>query len=212
MESATRSEPGARAESGWESFEHALGGGAGTKVEPCSDTSPTSPGSYATKELLKFADRQAMSVEEENKWRAEEQNRLKTLPFSPELMQLKSDRSGALLVDNTNNLIVLSHRVLRIDPNDYESFDYLTNLLTKVGNPDQALMYAVEILKRGFYTGRLFAEITFAYLAKKDIDNTLLWLEKTLQSKYPYAPTEKMMNEAFPGQQARIAQLFEKYR
>ncbi len=166
----------------------------------------------ATTELQKYADRPSMSPEDEKKWRLDEENRKKALPYNSELLQLKSEQAKALSVDNKKSLIQLSHKVLSMDPDDYESLDYLANLSTKDGSPEEALVYAALILKRGFITGRIFAEITFAYMAKKDIDNTLLWLEKTLQSNYPYAPTESMLLEGFPSHQSRISQLFEKYR
>lgn len=223
---------------GWASYEYDLGGGGG-KVMPCSNSSTNTSGSNTTpntstgtgtgtgasgkvsgaqqidvdKELSKYLDRPAVSEEEEKRFMREEDARVATLKPSLEFLRLKTSRK-IVMSRNANdykNIIDLSQQILQIDPADYESIDYLANVYTGVNEPDKALVFASESLKR-VARGRTFAMITQAYFAKKDKKNTLLWLGKTLQSKYPYHPSETVMNQAFPEDKVEISKIFNKYR
>lgn len=221
--------------SGWASYEYDLNGGGG-KVIPCSNSPTTTSGSNATpdtvagiktsigtsgkvsgtqqinvdKELSNFLGSPAVS---ELEFRFKEGARVAKLSPSPDLLRLKKNRRDVVLKNPNDyqNIIDLSLKILQTDPADYESLDYLANLYTAVNEPDKALVYASECLKM-VVRSRTFAVITQAYLAKKDKKNTLLWLEKTLQSKYPYHPSETDLNQAFPKDQGEISRIFNKYR
>lgn len=165
----------------------------------------------AAKELSRFIDSMPVSEEEEKRLMREEATRAARLNSSPELLRLRQSRRDALKRNDYQGIIDPSLQILQIDPADYESLDYLANLYTAVNEPDKALVYAAECLKR-VVRPRTFALITQAYLMKKDKKNTLLWLEKTLQSKYPHHPAEADLNQAFPKDQGEISRIFNKYR
>lgn len=221
--------------SGWASYEYDIGGGGG-KTIPCSGSSQATSGNNATpsmptgtgtntgasgqisgtqqtnaaKELSKFIDSMPVSEEEEKRLLREEAARAARLN-SPDLSRLRQSRKNALKRNDYQGIIDPSLQILQIDPADYESLDYLANLYTAVNDPGKALVYAAECLKR-VVRPRTFALITQAYLVKKDKKNTLLWLEKTLQSKYPHHPVEADLNQAFPKDQGEISRIFNKYR
>jgi len=165
----------------------------------------------APNELSRFIDSPAVSGDEERRFVREEAARAARLNSLPNLLRLKQSRRNALKRNDYQGIIDPSLQILQIDPADYESLDYLANLYTAVNNPDKALVYAAECLKR-VVRPRTFALITQAYLMKKDKKNTLLWLEKTLQSKYPHHPAEADLNQAFPKDQGEISSIFNKYR
>lgn len=183
--------------------------GAGTSTGASGKVSGTQK-IAAAKELSKYLDSSQVSEEEEKKFGREEAARAARLN-SPDLLRLKQSRRDALKRNDYQGIIDPSLQILQIDPADYESLDYLANLYTAVNEPDKALVYAAECLKR-VVRPRTFALITQAYLVKKDKKNTLLWLEKTLQSKYPHHPAEAALNQAFPKDQGEISSIFNKYR
>lgn len=183
---------------------------AGTHTDASGKASGTQQ-TDAAKELSRFIESPPVSEEEEKRLMREEATRAARLSSSPDLMRLRQSRRDALKRNDYQGIIDPSLQILQIDPADYESLDYLANLYTAVNDPDKALAYAAECLKR-VVRPRTFALITQAYLVKKDKKNTLLWLEKTLQSKYPHHPAEADLNQAFPKDQSEISRIFNKYR
>lgn len=195
-------------------------GGMGSNNENTGSSAGTATGASgkvfgtqqtnAAKELSKFLNSTPVAEEEERRLLREEAARAARLN-SPDLLRLKQSRRNALKRNDYRGIIDPSLQILQIDPADYESLDYLANLYTAVNEPDKALVYAAECLKR-MVRPRNFALITQAYLMKKDKKNTLLWLERTLQSKYPHHPAEADLNQAFPKDQGEISRIFNKHR
>ena len=183
--------------------------GAGTNTGASGKASGTQQ-TNAAKELSKFLNSTPVAEEEERRFVREEAARAARLN-SPDLLRLKQSRRDALKRNDYQGIIDPSLQILQIDPADYESLDYLANLYTAVNEPDKALVYAAECLKR-VVRPRTFALITQAYLMKKDKKNTLLWLERTLQSKYPHHPAEAALNQAFTEDQGEISRIFNKHR